>query len=391
MSGRGWVFSALLAALLAAPRAEAQPSGACRHLDRSVALGNDLRRRGEATAAFEHFTHMVAECPSGRALAQLALVETDLRRWRDALAHLQSALAMEDRWISAHHEALATELSRIREHLARIDLRTDRPDVELALDGAVVGVLPLGEARVLQPGAVRVELRAPGRPPWRRTYQVHEGQLVDDFIRLEGANPTPSEPEVTPTASPAAAAPTAAVTAAPSVAPPTPPPATPHPAAPPAGMSTLRVAGWVSLGVGAALGVTGLVLGLTNPRSSTPDSSGVTPPAPGSPAAMDWTLYAAAIMVSPADAATICSRAQMDAVIPFAADVRSYCRLRGAGGGNAGASSSVGAIPLALGITGAVLAAAGVVLVLVGGSRAQTTVTPVVTADGAGLWLTGRF
>jgi hypothetical protein len=103
---------------------------------------------------------------------------------------------------------------------------------------------------------------------------------------------------------------------------------------------------------------------------------------------MDWALYATTIMVPASDAATICARAQTDMVIPFAQDVRMYCRLRS---GGAAGSSGIGTVPLALAVTGLVLAATGVVLVLVRGPRTSAQVTPVVSADGAGLWFTGRF
>lgn len=122
--------------------------------------------------------------------------------------------------------------ARAEELLSRLPYLTIRltappKDATVKRDGAIVGAAALATAIPVDPGAHVVEVSAPGYRPRRETVTVAAGERRELLVPALAALPAPTPP---------------------------PPP-------PEAKGSPLRTAGWITAGTGAAVAVTGLVVG----------------------------------------------------------------------------------------------------------------------------------
>src|SRR5947207_7959859 len=96
-----------------------------------VAQGIQLRRQHEDAAAPDAFRRAYAIDHSPRTLAQMALAEQALGRWRDAERNLEEALrATSDPWIERNRDALLAELTDLGHHLGRLDIEANAPGAE---------------------------------------------------------------------------------------------------------------------------------------------------------------------------------------------------------------------------------------------------------------------
>lgn len=367
---------ALALALAAAGDARAQRrhrhrDPRCPELDGEIALGNEERRAGRFSDARARFAALLVRCPIARVRAQLALTETDLRMWRPAWEHLREALAAEtDPWIRARRAVLLSELRAIRDRLARFDLRATVPGARLIIDGSDVGALPLAEPWVVEPGDVVVEVTAEGYRTLRRTYAMHEGQLVDELLRLEReGSPIP---ETEPPARTPARAPTPDLS---------PVALLPPPAAAPPGVGTAqRAVGWSVIAIGgvfAGLAVWRLAEGLAlrdaaaiaNPYSNEPYRS--------------WFFYENLVnadrALSPGE---VCDRAAGDTTLRAAVEARNHCAR----------VDTETVLFWTFAATSAALVGTGAVLVATARRAAPSlALTPSLGPSGAALTLRGTF
>lgn len=196
------------------------------------------RVAGRGLAGYDRLVALQARCPSPRALAQLALAEQSVRRWRDAYVHLDEALRQtRDPWIRARRAPLETALHEIEEHLPRLAPQSNVPGAVLWVNGVEVGALPLTTPYVVTDASVAIELRADGYTTARRVVTPTAGEVYREMLSME-ANARPRD-----------------------ITTPTPPPRVLPPAN--ASVSTSRVMAWVTGGaavVGLAVGIAGVAI-----------------------------------------------------------------------------------------------------------------------------------
>lgn len=231
-----------LSVLLLAPWASAQP--APDPTEAWIRHGVELRRTGHDDEALAEFRRAWEAGRSARALAQMAMAEQALGRWADADAHMREALAANDPWIARNRVQLQTAAGVIDQHIGRLEVRGTPVGASVAVDGRAVGTLPLPEAVRVIAGSVNVTVRADGFTAASRPVDVPARTLVRESFDL-----TPAPVAAPPPAASAVVGPTSGAVVM--VAPPT-------PDAPAAG-GTQRTLGWTLVGVGGASLIGGLV------------------------------------------------------------------------------------------------------------------------------------
>ncbi|MEZ4263102.1 MAG: PEGA domain-containing protein [Polyangiaceae bacterium] len=220
-----------VAALALAGAAWAGPERADELLDRGIAL----REQGKDDEALALFREALAERPTARARAQVALAEQALGMWVKAEADLTAALeARDDPWIAKNRAALEGALAIVAQHVGTLEVRASEP-ADLYLDGVRVGSTRDKTVRAAV-GRYALEVRAPGFQTATRTVEIRAGGVTRETLTLTLA---PREPA--PRVPGAKRAPDAPTNPAPSDG------------------SAQRGIGWVVLGTGGALLATGAV------------------------------------------------------------------------------------------------------------------------------------
>lgn len=170
-----------MVALAASSRVAAQD----RSPEQLIAAGIGARRAGNDEQALALFTQAWQAGHAPRARAQMGLAEQALGQFVEAEAHLAEAAAVSgDAWIASHRAALADGLVAVRAHLGSLDVRADRPGVQLRVNGHDAGTLPLAQPLRLLPGAATVEVSAPGFVSNTRTVTVTAAQLSRESFEL---------------------------------------------------------------------------------------------------------------------------------------------------------------------------------------------------------------
>ena len=168
-----WAILTASAACAVSVRA-AEPSDA----ELLVRAGIDLRRAGKDSEALQRFREAYALFPAQRTLAQIALAEQALERWRDAEVNLERALrAEDDPWIAARRPYLEEALAAVRERLGTIIVRSNVPGAAVIVNGETVGRAP-ATVRV-EVGRATVEARGTGRPSRSAEVEVMRGRTVE--------------------------------------------------------------------------------------------------------------------------------------------------------------------------------------------------------------------
>ena len=230
---RGHLLVALLTTLGWSGRAYAQRGaprqGPCANATGSIEIAVREREAGHSEAALAVLEDLHGRCPTPQVSAQLALAESDTRRYGAAWAHLQAALAEpDDPWVRSRRAALLVARTELRRHMATIAVRPALADAELFVDGERLGPASAPEPYVVGPGERRVEVRGPGLATTARVVVAAEGEAV--VVEAPAPAPVVVEAPSTPAAPPAA-------------------PRTP----------AVRYVGYGLLGVGAAAAVVGVV------------------------------------------------------------------------------------------------------------------------------------
>ncbi len=171
-------------ALLAAAPVQASPSDEAEAL---MKKGNELRHQGDDEGALPLFRQAFEIFRSPRTTAQLGLVESALGRWVDADEHLTEALrsVKTHEWVRANRDALEEAARTAKLSVARVEINGDPAGAEVMVNGRVVGTLPLGGPVKVTAGSVDIELRAPGYRSTLRSLTVAGMQYQPVVMRLE--------------------------------------------------------------------------------------------------------------------------------------------------------------------------------------------------------------
>ncbi len=133
------------------------------HNDDPIAQGLALRRTGDDQGALPFFQKAYQAKSTPRAAAQLGFCEQALGNWTDAETHLTEALkASDDAWVRKNLSTLEASLVMVKSHIGRLEILGEPAGAEVAVNGIVVGTLPLAEPVRVGAAEVEVELRAPG-------------------------------------------------------------------------------------------------------------------------------------------------------------------------------------------------------------------------------------
>ena len=204
-----------------------------------IAHGVELREQGRDDQALLEFRRAFAMTPSPRARAQMALAEQALGLWVSAEIDLLEATRGADPWIAKNRAALTQSLAVIQQHLGSLEIRGGSAGGEVFVDGASVGALPMASGRRVEAGTRNVEVRAKGYYTASRVVTVPPAGIARETIELRPQVASESGTSTTPNAIGAA------------------PPA--KDTEPKSTSNVQRTLGWVFLGAGAALAITGVV------------------------------------------------------------------------------------------------------------------------------------
>lgn len=225
---------------------------------------------GQYELAHERFLEAYGVFPNARVLRALGKTEYELKRYGEAIGHLEQALASSVRPLSAGQRADVEQLlGQARARVARYTILTVPQETALLVNGAEPRRAADG-ALLLDPGKHVLELRATGYQTERRTLEVAGGSSEIVQIELFKIAPIASHEPIVEAPGPVS----------PPLESPEPPPASPK--------RKRRIwAGVASAVVAVAAGVTvGVVLARREPETALPSggSTGyrgfVSPPKP---------------------------------------------------------------------------------------------------------------
>ncbi|HVT10232.1 MAG TPA: hypothetical protein VHO67_22385 [Polyangia bacterium] len=169
------VVAATIAAALCATAGRATAADASDLIKEGIAL----RRQGDDAGGLEKFQQAYEAQQTPRTLAQIALAEQALGRWAAAHDHLAAALdARSDPWISRNQAALTRALNDIQPHVGRLEVLGGPAGAEVRLNGVSAGSLPLPRALTVATGSVLIEIAAPGFHAAQRSTIVRAGQIT---------------------------------------------------------------------------------------------------------------------------------------------------------------------------------------------------------------------
>ena len=239
--------------------------------DSLISQGLKAMRKGDYQAALDAFRGAHQARPTTRSHAEIGLAEQALHRWLDAEADLAGAMAEEeDAWLKEHRSLLDKALADVRSHLGMLTVESGPHGAEVRVNGEPRGVLPLPNPLSVLPGAVQVEITAPGRRPWHSEAQVKLGETTSLAPIFEPLDP----PLVMPVAAVARPASNER-----------PPRQTAEPTA-------LKVIGWLALAAGSAAAGGGAFLLATSPAGSSRRLAGIECLALGSAVALGGGVIA---------------------------------------------------------------------------------------------------
>lgn len=190
----------VLGMLLASAIASAQAESAQELIDRALALREEGRDE-EALALFQRAHELEA---SAQTLAQIALAEQALGRFREAERDLVSALQQGGPFITRHRSTLEEALETIRGHLGELELTGGVDGAEVRVNGDVVGTLPLPPIAV-EAGLAVVEIEAPGYMPYQRQVEIAPRERARREVTLVPRPATGTEAAGQPVGTPAPA------------------------------------------------------------------------------------------------------------------------------------------------------------------------------------------
>jgi tetratricopeptide (TPR) repeat protein len=167
--------------------------------DALINQGLKAMRKGDYQAALEAFHRAHHAQPTTRSVTEIGLAEQALHRWVEAEEDLAAALSEEehDAWLESHRSLIEKALADVRSHLGLLTVESGLRGAQVTINGEFRGFLPLPRPLYLLPGAVRVDITASGRRPFRAEAEIKPGEAARLAPIFEPLEPPP----VMPTAS----------------------------------------------------------------------------------------------------------------------------------------------------------------------------------------------
>jgi hypothetical protein len=162
--------------------------------DSLIRQGVESRRRQHDAEALDFFRNAYELNHSPRAAAQMGLAELALGRWVASEAHLEEAIASSaDPWVAKHLAMLKESLDRVRQRVGELEILGGPPLATIAIEGVVVGTLPLSKPIRVRSGDCRFVVTAPGYEPTTRTVDVSPGRLTRETVSLSKVASSPAQ------------------------------------------------------------------------------------------------------------------------------------------------------------------------------------------------------
>jgi hypothetical protein len=159
-----------------------------------IMRGLDLRRAGRSAEALALFRRAYEVAPSPRTLGQMGLVESSLRLWANAEAHLVAALATpEDAWVRRNRNFLDQARERTKEHMGELVI-TGPPGTKVSLGDKPIGSLPLPTPVRLAEGEIVINATSSGYQPFSLDLSIKGGGRTAVSIVLERIDLAPRSP-----------------------------------------------------------------------------------------------------------------------------------------------------------------------------------------------------
>jgi tetratricopeptide (TPR) repeat protein len=141
--------------------------------------GVDYYTEGDLTAAMAEFRRAYELEPSYRLLYNLAQVSYEQRDYAQSERYFRDYLLQGGDAIEPiRREDVEAELERLKGRVADVQLRTDRPNAQLSIDGHPVGESPLAEPLRVSAGRRTVRAELPGFAPIQRVIDVVGGEAM---------------------------------------------------------------------------------------------------------------------------------------------------------------------------------------------------------------------
>jgi hypothetical protein len=147
--------------------------------DAFINQGLKAMRKGDYQAALDAFQRAHQVRPTTRSRTEVGLAEQALHHWVEAESDLAAALSeVNDAWLEPHRPLIEKALTDVRSHLGMLTIASGLRGAQVKINGEPSGFLPLPGPLFLLPGAVQVEIAAPGRRLWRNEVQIKLGETA---------------------------------------------------------------------------------------------------------------------------------------------------------------------------------------------------------------------
>jgi hypothetical protein len=181
------VLVAVMAVGIPHTAAAAEPPATDTAFEDQINEGIALRRAGKDDAALGVFLDLEKRTPdSVRLLLHITTAALAAGKWTLAYDYMQKASAhKDDPYYQRHKAAIETVDRAIAQHVGSFRANGSPSGAEVRLSGAVIGTLPMGDARPVEVGSYMLEVSKPGFFPLRRPVTIpNDGSLAQEDVDL---------------------------------------------------------------------------------------------------------------------------------------------------------------------------------------------------------------
>ena len=206
-----------LSTLPSATPALAAPTGAAAEADGHYKRGVELYKEADYRAALIEFRRAYDLMPAYQALYNIAETHYQLQDYAGALKAFEHYLADGGGQLSAERrDAVEKDIAKLRLRVAKVELVTSVPDVEVTVDDVAVGKTPFSQPVMVSAGRRKIVATKSGRPPFTKVIDVAGGDSIKLPIDISADAASP--PDVPPKGGPAPESPRGSVPALPWIA-----------------------------------------------------------------------------------------------------------------------------------------------------------------------------
>jgi hypothetical protein len=198
---RSLLLTAVFASLLSAPAfAQAPPPGPAAppaappprpatpgEADAHFKRGIDLYKDGDFAAALIEFRRAYEIEPKYQALYNIGETYFQLNDYANALRTLEKYLKDGGAVVpAARREEVQKEIDKLRTRVATVDVTTNVPDVEIAVDDIAMGKTPLASPLLVSAGRRRITATRAGKPPVTQIVELAGGDAKKIALTVAG-------------------------------------------------------------------------------------------------------------------------------------------------------------------------------------------------------------